>query len=656
MRIVRLELPEDILTKYGLKSVKLDRLKRVVIVTGKNGAGKTRLFNAMREFVNQVPLDSQINQYKQQTEDWSLQIEQQQHSISYWKGRLQTSLQDAQVRELKRNIESTEQQIKNLNSNIASQKRLIDLRKNIEFSSALEIKSLADFVPKTTQLRDISVLPPNHLDVGVKKINEEIGAQGVEESAPALIEKIQKRYVYAGFNATDASLEERENAKNEYDRLLQLIHDLLGAEANLLPDKDGFAKLFGRKIGEQNYLSAGQSLLLQFAALLFAQGSKLDDVMLFMDEPENHLHPSALIEILERLLNNVTEGQIWIATHSVPLIGHFFDNEDVSVLFMEDGSVKYAGRTPETVLEGLLGNEEERAKIASLLHAPAQFALEQYSYECLFVPKTVETDPVKDPQTKQIFGILGDEMKKGNTVRLLDFGAGKGRLISAIDELSRYTPNIRSLLDYFAYDKINDTMAKQEDIEKCQSAITRMYGTSQQHRYFTDKAVLLAHCTKDSFDMIILCNVFHEIEHRHWLSEIFATNGIIRTLLKPNGHLLIVEDQLLSIGEKAYQHGFLVFDEPQFRKLFALKEEESYFVHDAKGNGQLKAHFISKHYLERVSIETQRESIGNLKVKAEEEIKKLREEKGTHYRKGKLYAFWMQQYVNASFTNDELSG
>lgn len=648
MRIVKLELPEDILAKYGLKSVELDRLKRVVIVTGKNGAGKTRLFNALREFVNSVPLDSEITRNNQRIEDLNLQIQQQINNINSWKRALQTSLQDAQKRGHERNIEAVEQNIQGFNSEIATHQSGIALRQKIEFSAPLKKKSFTDFVPKTTKLRDVSGLTPGQIEAGAKKINETFGVAGVEESAPALIEKIQKQYIYADSDATDASPEERQSAQSEYDRLLQLIHDLLGEEASLKPDKGGFAKLFDRKIGEQNYLSDGQGVLLQFALLLFAQGNKLDDIMLFMDEPENHLHPSALIEILKRLLKNVPNGQIWIATHSVPLIGHFFDNEDVSVLYMKDGSVKYAGRTPEIVLEGLLGNEEERTKIASLLYAPAQFAVEQYSYECLFDPKTAETNPKQDPQTNQIFGILGREIKKGNKVRLLDFGAGKGRLISAIYELSQDTSNISSLLDYIAYDKIDDVTKKQQDIEKCQSAITRMYGTFDK-RYFNDKSTLLAQCAHDSFDIIVMCNVFHEIEPRYWLSEIFAEDGIIRSLLKPQGHVLIVEDQLLSIGEKAYQHGFLVFDEPQFRILFALQEAEKYDTHDAKGNGQLKAHFIPKKYLERVSSTTQKQSLQSLRVKAGEEIQKLRAGKEIHYRNGKLYAFWLQQYVNADF-------
>ncbi len=649
MHIVKLELPQDILTKYGLTSVKLDKLKPIVIVTGKNGAGKSRLFDAINEFLNRLPLDNQVNQAYQKITDLELDTGTLETRIQSWKQELQKPLAEAQKKDYERAIEDSNNKIQSYKNQLLTQRHLIDLRKSIEFSTTFTRRTLSNFVPKKSELRDANSLPKNQLEQ-IAKLVDVVGMKDIENNVLAKIEYVQERWMNATHPEIASSKDEKENAINDYTTLKNLISIILGESANLSRSINGAAELYGRKIGEAK-LSDGQKILLQFCVALHAQGTQLSDVILFMDEPENHLHPSILTETLERIRKNVTNGQIWIATHSVPLIGHFFDDEDTSVLYMEDGNVSYAGRKPEKVLEGLLGKEEERAKIASLLNAPAQFALEQYSYECLFVPKTVETDS-KDPQTQQIFGILGQKINSGNSVRLLDFGAGKGRLISAIYELSREQLNFDTLLDYVAYDKVFDAAAKQADIEKCNHAITRMYGTSDK-RYFNDKAALLGEYANNSFDMIILCNVFHEIEPRLWRSELFASDGIIQSLLKPDGHLLIVEDQLLAVGEKAYQHGFLVFDKPQFRKLFALQEEEQYEIHDARGDGRLKAHFIPKKYIGRASADTQKESIQLLQTKAKEEIERLRTEKESNYQNGKLYAFWLQQYVNASFEYNE---
>ena len=107
MHIVKLELPQDILTKYGLTSVKLDKLKRVVIVTGKNGAGKSRLFEAVNEFFNRLPLDNQVNQAYQKIKDLQLDTGTHETRIQSWKKELQKSLAEAQKKDYERAIEDS---------------------------------------------------------------------------------------------------------------------------------------------------------------------------------------------------------------------------------------------------------------------------------------------------------------------------------------------------------------------------------------------------------------------------------------------------------------------------------------------------------------------------------------------------------------------
>jgi hypothetical protein len=119
-------------------------------------------------------------------------------------------------------------------------------------------------------------------------------------------------------------------------------------------------------------------------------------------------------------------------------------------------------------------------------------------------------------------------------------------------------------------------------------------------------------------------------------------------MLKPEGHLVIVEDQHLAVGETAHKYGFLVFDKPQFRTLFAMKEKDEYEVRDAssKKNGRLQAHIIPAEYLPRITSDTKKDALKSLAAVSEKKISELRL-KAKDYSSGKLYAFWVQQYANA---------
>jgi predicted ATPase len=77
--------------------------------------------------------------------------------------------------------------------------------------------------------------------------------------------------------------------------------------------------LFGFPLGQSN-LSDGQKILLQLCLAIHCQQESLEDLVLFLDEPENHLHPSVIIETIERIKEEVSNGQIWISTHSIPLL------------------------------------------------------------------------------------------------------------------------------------------------------------------------------------------------------------------------------------------------------------------------------------------------------------------------------------------------
>jgi ABC-type cobalamin/Fe3+-siderophores transport system ATPase subunit len=157
---------------------------------------------------------------------------------------------------------------------------------------------------------------------------------------------------------------------------------------------DANATVFGKPLTDSG-LSDGQKVLIQFAVALHAQKGRLDNTVFIMVEPENHLHPSALIEFFDALGEVANNSQFWIATHSVPLLAYLAHKEPMSIWYVEDGKVSNAGKKPEQVLSGLLelGNEEQIGNLNAFTSLPAQYAAIRFAAECLLVSEKRRRDP-----------------------------------------------------------------------------------------------------------------------------------------------------------------------------------------------------------------------------------------------------------------------
>jgi hypothetical protein len=363
-----------------------------------------------------------------------------------------------------------------------------------------------------------------------------------------------------------------------------------------------------------------------------------------MDEPENHLHPGAMLDAIIEIEKTLTDGQLWISTHSIPLLSHF--NPDC-IWWVEDSAVKHAGSKPEKVLQGLVGDSDRIEKIGAFLGLPASLAVNNFAHQCLLPPLVIANGNV-DPQNIQIQKLL-EQYRVGETIRVVDFGAGRGRLISAIHENSSGQPeNTKKRIDYLAYD--SDSQFAKE----CKEAIARFYGDAN-NRYFNEEKELRGKIEHASADILILCNTIHEIDPVEWVS-LFSQGGLIRWLLKPEGFLLIVEDMEMRIGEKAHQRGFTVLDTADIRALFQIKEKEvGFVVDDARSDGRLKAHLIPTRCIGNVTPESLMIAMKQIKHLAKEEIKKLRRNEPT-YRNGRKHAFHVQQFANAELALEVLGG
>jgi predicted ATPase len=638
MRIKRIDIPKSIDNNDGLENIKMDKLDNIVLIAGKNGSGKTRILNKIFSTLGSKPTKSGISNAKTQLENNKRDFKTYEVNINRFNEQLKTASNQPQIDELNRNI------LNHTNAKESANQQIINLEfqldwKQIETSELTEGYSSVRFVPKSLDLKDCNSFPKNQIISYATNINS-VGIENLPQGTFAKIQVIQDRWFNSTHQHSQVSKEEQDSAIADYEKLKQIIDIFLNTPIGRTINDE--ATLFGFPMGQSN-LSDGQKILLQFCLAIYSQETALNDLILILDEPENHLHPSVIIETIERIQKCVSNGQVWIATHSIPLLAHF----DPSLIwYVENNKIGHAGKIPEKVLHSLLGNEDEVARLQDFISLPSQYATSRYAFESLFEPGAVLTDS-NDPQS---FQVRTDLLKLSTTgvLRVLDYGAGKGRLISNIVDLDETNQEkLIENIEYIAYDKFPN------DKEHCESALIKAYGSCDE-KYFNDFNNLLSVYDKGSFDVVIMCNVLHEIDPKDWL-KLFQNEGIISSLLSEKGMLLLVEDHQIPIGEKAYQKGFLVLDTPQLKDLFKISEKETDFKFtDKKGDGRLKAHQIPKRCLTQIDEASRLSAIKSMSVTAREKILEIRD-KEKNYQNGKLHGFWTQQFANAQLNLAELT-
>ena len=379
MRIKSLCIPTEIANRFDLDEVKMKKLDRIVILSGKNGAGKTRFLKLLPHVFAKISKSNLSSTSAKLLEE---------------KANLASALE---------NGGSEPANIPNYTENI--RKRILELQQLEELHLGLEIDEMdkkpvfVHFVPQKTDLRDPFRYSDEHNIQAAGRLND-LGSINAESATIATIEMVLSRWISATYLLKDSGLsaDEARKAVEDYNNLQSYIKTFLGTE---LTWSGGRAQLFGRRIGIAE-LSKGQKVLLMFCVLLYKQSANLDETIIMMDEPENHLHPAVLIEVLDKVAASVPNGQLWIATHSVNVLAHF-DCKDL--WFLEDKKISYAGNIPESVLRSLLGEEDEIERLRSFLNLPAEMAIEKFAYECLLPPGVVMTDG-SDPQTTQIREII----------------------------------------------------------------------------------------------------------------------------------------------------------------------------------------------------------------------------------------------------------
>jgi hypothetical protein len=348
-----------------------------------------------------------------------------------------------------------------------------------------------------------------------------------------------------------------------------------------------------------------------------------------------------MIQTITRLIDANANGQVWIATHSVPLIAALFSQypDDISLYFMQDGSPIYAGREPEQILLSLMGGEENIGALRQFIDLPELLAVNRFGAECLVPPAVVNAAGGKDPQVAVVHTAIGAADR--GPVKILDYGAGHGRLLEGLTAI--LGDCVATQVDYVAWDVAT------KPSPQCVATIRAVYGATGD-RWFNDRNTLFRVHDAGSFSVAIMCNVLHEIDPLDWL-RVFESTSVLSRALHPDGRLVIVEDYLMPKGEYAHPYGFTLLDTEAIKVLFqsgAGVESVGVLEADGRYAGRIRAHVIPSQLLPNVTAVSRRAAIELAANNAADQISKLRTVGRGGFREGQAHAFWVQQFANCT--------
>lgn len=428
---------------------------------------------------------------------------------------------------------------------------------------------------------------------------------------------------------------EESNENNDYKALTDFIEFAKELELEFSWDKNKrILKIFGRKFEDAN-LSPGQLYALRVAVA--CKSHEIGENFVFLlDEPETHLHPSLLIKIINNLMRHFKDAQFFIATHSLPLISYLtVTREDTTVLYMEKGEVKDRLRSnSEPILNNLIGTEDEQFAIKQLFVSSEEMACNKFCMECFLRPTVVRGGMPGDSSVSMAENSM-NSFDMEEPVTIVDYGAGEGRLLECMLE-----DDLRISYKYNAYN------IEKDDAKYCEKLIA---DKGIKGKSYSDKEELSE--LNGTVDRIFMVNVLHEIQPESWKEE-FNT---ISKLLKENGKLVIIEREILTMGEAPFVNGYLMLtgseNKSNAAEILFGKDNVRFIRHERKP--YIIAYLIEKSGTINAEDACLNDVFLSLESDALEQISNLRKEKKDNfkhidkYKYGLRLAFWLNQLACA---------
>lgn len=628
--IRRIWFPTFVAESLGLVPLErpLERLGKMVVLAGPNGSGKSRTLQVMQHTLGHLRFGAGgIAQLSQQLEahrsslarfdtDLSIEPERREHLRSRHVQAIQGC--ENRIRDLERALIEAEI------VGEVSPERIATLTYEMEQQHVVAVQSLtptaaADYISG----------------------NRTAGFVGAYRSMPAYFQRIAR----ALWHAVDPQVKEHPSSierASEASSFNDILHALMNGrvEPSLNENQEIVAKFRGREFNYKE-LSSGEAVLVTWAIILHRQGKALSNAIVVIDEPENHLHPDACIKALTTLRDQILVGphsQIWLATHSVQLIA--FAGID-AICLVEGGRIEYAGNKVDAVIKSLLGGHDGREQLRAFLDGADALGFYKFAAECLLSPSVASK--LGDPQEAQLVTQVRSRIGGSEPLRLLDFGAGKGRLAAALREaLANFqVPDGTVNLSYCAY---NGAHSSDWEREECRARVAELGSTPGVRARYVDHLGELQLEAAPKADIVVLCNVLHEVRVDRWL---VMFNDISR-VLSPLGSLIVMEDQTMRVGELPNAHGFVVLDAIELAALFGTTPGNGVRSLPSARAGRLTQVEVSAEFIKNANVERLRQALEGVCKRASDEVELLRADSAYTFQMGQRHAYYSMLYMNAA--------
>jgi len=661
MRIKKVEFNSKDFEGFGVKEFTSSKFNNTIALVGKNGSGKTRYLKAVEKKLNTInivdllkgyigfipsSLESDVLKYKNHTEVFEAFMYSR-----LWQDEVQKQPKSKEIREKFNEAVIEYNTINNRNRTRKPAIRMIDtevfnklgvkinseVRKRVKFLKnddfralksgfdsidieSATFQSIVDSTSGSIEVDEFSMINQSALTF-LKRLPNKLAFDDLDTKGD--LKKFKNRVAYKRFRLLQKLIKEFLGKSLEWDSVKANVDE---HDDYITVKTSGFWKLDGREFDYKD-LSDGEKVLFTYALLLFLLNSnprvKFNESIIIIDEPELNLHPKAQVQLINSLRQLIKDkGQLIIATHSLSIIG----NLDYSSLFLVRDSQLFSPSSlaPYDSVDDLMGFDEHYNKVVEFLVSTPSWAMTNFMGQCFEDPDVFDSAQESDPQV-EIFKRL---LLKGENLSILDFGAGKGRLLEKVKESKEVWDRITNY-DCFDIEKeYNDTVLKK--------------GASNVINNLNDLEA-------SKYDIIAVINVLHEIPIDYWAKSL----NKIKKSLKPNGYLALIEDTELPVGELPNEHGFLILNTEEMKILLG---EETSFVTPSfdRYKDRIVCGIIKGEDINRIDKNRINKTLNKLRDNSLKSIVNYRKLKDKKASLGRLYALKANLYVNSDLAMSKL--
>lgn len=462
-----------------------------------------------------------------------------------------------------------------------------------------------------------------------------------EEALTDLVPYIEKNVASFSTYLNQLSQSDIEMVMGERrDNINKFLREQLGRE--LLFDRKTNCKISSRETERKplsiqdalQEMSPGEKTILYFAlAILCAEADSTTgkNFIFLIDEPEVHLHAKALVSLFRALkdIDKIAKnGQIFVASHSIFLVP-FFKFEEL--ILMQKGTILNPTATIYSrIYQDLISelNDGDK-KLMNMLSSITHWSFSNYLAECLCEPSVSDKVDRNDKQFIKLIDILQPMIQEGETLRLLDYGGGSGRIAKCMQ--LHFLDNPKDpLIDQLKYD-IYDLQLDRNELPD-EDWMGKIYTKDSMDKL-----------PKHEYDLIVLYNVLHEVDITEWAKTL---NSIL-DLLKDDGILVFGERMVLSQGERPYgKSGYLVLNHNELTKLFGESHVIEIPYSGSDPDPTVCCAISNPRYI-MVTAGSVQDTLTSLRLRSKNMVEEFINCRVSDSKAAREYAFYCQQYINS---------